>query len=459
QIVRGRMQTAGPIRVARLAEEMALAPSKVDAALVAIEAEGLVMRGHYSPPSATPHVEGSEDALEWCDRRLLARIHRLTLDGLRRQIAPVAPADYLRFLADYQRVSPGRRWHGPAGVREAIRHLQGFEMAAGAWERRVLPARVKDYDPAWLDQLAMSGELVWGRLRPFRPDEPERPSSSRLTRAAPLSLMLRSDLAWLLPVDRQSAPPLRSGAEQVLEALTARGALFYHDLQTATGLLPSHLDEALLELAQLGLVTADGIAPVRALSSRLRSSGRDAVRRRARAAGPTVGLLSTAGRWSLFPGIVSTMNTQERTRQWAVQLLDRWGVLFRDLLAREVAAPPWWQLVSVLRRMEAQGEVRGGRFVAGVAGEQYARNESVEHLRSLRDAAPSEDWLVVAGSDPLNLQGIVTTGARVAAKATNSLALRNGRVVATLESGDVHFFDELPLEVSADLTRRLRRTG
>jgi len=459
QIVRGRMQTAGPIRVARLAEDLALTPSKVDAALVAIEAEGLVMRGHYSPPSSPGQKSGADDAIEWCDRRLLARIHRLTLDGLRRQIAPVAPADYLRFLVDYQRVNPVRRWHGPAGVREAIRRLQGFEMAAGAWERRVLPARVKDYDPAWLDQLAMSGELVWGRLRPFRPDESERPSAARLTRAAPLSLMLRSDLAWLLPTDRQPTPQLRSGAEQAIEALTARGALFYHDLISATGLLPSQLDEALLELAQLGLVTADGIAPVRALSSRPKSSGRDASRRRSRESRPTAGLLSAAGRWSLFPGAIPTLNAQERAQQWALQLLDRWGVVFKDLLTREAAAPPWWQLVGVLRRMEAQGEVRGGRFVAGVGGEQYARNESVEHLRSLRDAAPSDDWLVVAGSDPLNLQGIVTTGARVAAKATNSLALRNGRVLATLESGEVHFFDELPVETSVEITRKLRRTG
>ncbi len=153
------------------------------------------------------------------------------------------------------------------------------------------------------------------------------------------------------------------------------------------------------------------------------------------------------------------MTAQERARQWAVQLLDRWGVVFRDLLAREAAAPPWWQLVSVLRRMEAQGEVRGGRFVAGVGGEQYARNESVERLRGLRDAAPSDDWMVVAGSDPLNLQGIVTPGARVAAKATNSIALRNGRVLATLESGEVRFFDELPVETTVDVTRKLRRTG
>ena len=458
QLVRGRMQTMGPIRVARLAEEMALSPSKVDAALVAIEGEGLVMLGHYSPP-ASPNANPSEDAMEWCDRRLLARIHRLTLDGLRRQIAPVAPTDYLRFLIDYQRVTPARRWHGPAGVREAIRHLQGFEMAAGAWERRVLPARVKDYDPAWLDQLAMSGELVWGRLRPFRPEESERPSASRLTRAAPLSLMLRSDLAWLLPPDRAPTPPLRSGAEMVLEALTARGALFHHDLLTVTGLLPSQLDESLLELAQLGMISADGIAPVRALSSRPRAKERDRSRRRDRAARPSAGLLATAGRWSLFPGVVPALNAQERAQHWAVQLLDRWGVVFRDLLTREAAAPPWWQLVNVLRRMEARGEVRGGRFVAGVGGEQYARNESVEHLRSLRDAAPSEDWLVVAGSDPLNLQGIITTGARVTAKATNSLALRNGKLMATLESGEVRFFDEFSAETSVEITRRLRRTG
>ncbi len=290
QLIRGRVQIAGPVTAARLADDLGLDLGRVEAALVALEAEGMAMRGRYSPPGVPglrdnlfPAAdEKTTPPLEWCDRRLLARIHRLTLDRLRKQIEPVEQAVYLRFLADHQRLTPESRLAGPAGVREVIRQLQGFEMAAGVWERRILPVRVKDYDPAWLDQLAFSGELTWGRLRPFRPEENGRASRSRLTRAVPLALMLRSDLPWLLPADRDPRhAPTSGNARAVLEALESRGALFYHDLLAATGLLASHLDESLLELAQLGLLTSDGIALLRALTSRPRGTRR---RRRERGA-------------------------------------------------------------------------------------------------------------------------------------------------------------------------------
>ncbi|MBI2823529.1 MAG: DEAD/DEAH box helicase [Planctomycetia bacterium] len=458
EIVRGRLQNAGPATAARIAGDLGITVSRVTAALVALEAEGTAMQGRYTPGAVGDAATGA-DSIEWCDRRLLARIHRRTLDRLRRQIEPVEPAAYLRFLTEHHHLAPEHRWQGPGGVRAAIRQLQGFEMAAAAWERRVLPARVKDYDPAWLDSLAFSGELVWGRLRPFRPDALCRASASRLTRAVPVSLMLRSDLRWLLPPDREPAPEnIRSGARQVLDALSARGALFYHELQALTGLLPAQLDDALLELAQLGLLTADAFAPVRVLSARHRRGSRSGLRHRHNGA-RRHGELAASGRWSLFPGVVPTIDDGEALTHWARQLLARWGVVFRDLLAREAAAPSWGRLVAIYRRMEARGEIRGGRFVAGVGGEQYATSEAVERLRAVRDSEPSREWLVVAGSDPLNLQGIVNAAPRVTAKSTNSIALRDGQVLATLESGEVHFFDELPPEATADITRGLRRTG
>ena len=465
-LLRGRLQVAGPVTAELLAADLGLTRSRALAALTALEAEGTAMRGRYTPPGnraaqatgGSSAVDSVADTFEWCDRRLLARIHRMTLDRLRRQIQPVAPAAYLRFLTEHQHLTPESRWPGPAGVREAIRQLQGFEMAAGAWERRILPARVKDYEPAWLDQLALSGELAWGRLRPFRPEQNGRASASRLTRAVPVSLMLRSDLAWLLPPQREAAPAqLRGNAQAVLEALTARGALFYHDLAVVTGLLPAHLDEALLELAQLGMLTSDAFAPVRALVRRPREEGRR--RRMARDRSNGGGRMSNAGRWSLFPGIVPETSEQDSLNRWAWQLLRRWGVVFRDLLMRETAAPTWSQLVPVLRRLEARGEIRGGRFVSDVGGEQYAAADAVERLRQVRDREPSDQCLIVAGSDPLNLEGIITSASRIGAKVSNSLALRDGRVVAALESGLVRFHDQFAPAAAAEITRRLRRTG
>lgn len=467
QLVRGRLQVAGPVTAERLVADLGLDAGRVEAALIALEAEGMAMRGRYTPPSPNrvnaDLFDGAnqKDAapIEWCDRRLLARIHRLTLDRLRRQIQPVEPAAYLRFLTEYQRLIPDRRLAGPAGVREVIGQLQGFEMAAGVWERRILPARIKDYDPAWLDQLAFSGELTWGRLRPFRPEDAAQASRSRLTRAVPLALMLRGDVPWLLPPERNDLrPPVRGNAQIVLELLENRGALFYHDLVAATGLLATHLDESLLELAQLGLIASDGFSPLRVLATRAKSAGRGGRRRRGALSGRSSPLASS-GRWSLFPGPVPAVSAEDWLSQWAWQLLRRWGVLFRDLLSRETAAPSWGQLVPLLRRMEARGEIRGGRFVAGVGGEQYATEEAVEHLRQMRDREPSTDFLVVAGSDPVNLEGIVTPAERIGAKATNSLALRDGRVVAALESGVVRLCDEFSPEAAADLGRRLRRTG
>ena len=458
------MQVSGPITAEQFGEIVALDASRVFAALEAIEAEGTVLRGHFTPPDdndATSNngprtTDNGQSPVEWCERRLLARIHRRTLDGLRRQIQPAEPADFIRFLVRWHHLLPGRQWHGRAGLRKTLAQLQGFEMAAGLWERRILPARCDEYESRWLDELSMSGELAWGRLCPPRKDADDGPSSAGLTRAAPIALLLRENLGWLLPRDRTSAEAnCRAGAAAVLETLRQRGALFQHEIMSLTGLLPSQLDEALHELAALGLATADAFTAVRTISGTATDRRRAEKRRRQRRLRREF-TVAHSGRWSLFPGIVPKADEEQAVTSWAWQLLRRWGVAFRDLLQRESAAPPWGRLVQVYRRLEARGEIRGGRFVRGVAGEQYALPEAVELLRSVRDEDPTDSTIVVAAADPVNLCGLITEEPRVPITHTNTVAIRDGRLVAACQAGEVQWFGTQPIEHGEELARRLR---
>ncbi len=461
-LVRGRLQVSGPRTAAELAGVVGLPDERVASALEALEGEGIAMRGQFRPSSRGTAV------LEWCERRLLSRIHRLTLDGLRRQIEPVEPRDLLRFLVRHQHLARETRLHGPDGVRDVLRQLQGFEMAAGVWESRVLPARVEGYAPQWLDGLSLAGELVWGRLRPPRRLADQAASTAGLTRAGAVSLVFREDLPWLVPAEREAASDvaLRSGARQTLEVLSARGALFHHELRAATGLLPSQLDEALAELAAQGFVTADMFSAVRWMAAGDRAS-RDRRQRRARrnaavsnnplqwrlaGGGP-----AASGRWSEFPGQLAAPPRAEVLLSWAWQLLRRWGIVFRDLLARESVAPRWGELVSTLRRLEARGEIRGGRFVSGVAGEQYALPAVVDELRRVRETPAARRIVVVSAADPLNLVGIITPDARVPATHSNTLALEDGHLLASKQARQVTMHAEVEPPIAAELTRRLRR--
>ncbi len=332
-LMRGRMQVSGPVTAEQLAEKLALKPAQVFAGLEAIEAEGTVMRGHFTPAEdGNGKAENGQASIEWCERRLLARIHRRTLDGLRRQIQPAEPADFIRFLLRWHHLLPGRQWHGRAGLRKTLAQLQGFEMAAGLWERRILPARCDEYESRWLDEISMSGELAWGRLCPPRKDADDGPSAAGLTRAAPIALLLRENLGWLLPRDRASAEAhCRAGAAAVLETLRQRGALFQHEIMSLTGLLPAQLDEALHELAALGLATADAFTAVRTISGTATERRRAEKRRRQRRLRREF-TVAPSGRWSLFPGIVPKVDEEQAAISWAWQLLRRWGVVFRDLL-------------------------------------------------------------------------------------------------------------------------------
>ncbi|MDX1947927.1 MAG: DEAD/DEAH box helicase [Pirellulaceae bacterium] len=433
EIVRGHLQCRGPHTAAELGELLHLPESAVFAALESLEGSGIAMRGKFR--------ESIGGEVQWCERRLLARIHRQTLDGLRRRIQPVPPEVFWQYLLAHHCLLGDRQRQGELGLSEAIAQLQGFELPAGVWESKVLAPRVADYSPQQLDDLFLSGELVWGRLRPPRRDADEGPGMAAMTRVAPISLVRREDLPWLLPEERpDTAAAASSAAQEVLNALRCRGALFFQDLKGLTGLLPSQLEDALRELAALGLVSSDTFAAVRAIdagANKTRTPYHRQLKTRVhRAASPI-------GRWSLFPGTIEPPDRAAQLDRWCRQLLLRYGVLFRDLLAREASAPPWWELVRVLRRLELRGEIRGGRFVAGVGGEQFALESAVSRLRDLRDAPSGSSWALLSAADPLNLTSVLASGPRIPAMHKNALVVHQGRCVAAKIAGRIETFAEI----------------
>jgi len=412
-IVRGWMESTGPMTVSALAAKLGLPKTDVEVAMAKLESEGQVLRGRF-----TPSARNTETEIEWCNRRLLARIHRMTLGRLRKEIEPVNSADFMRFLFSWQHITRGTQLHGADGTLHILKQLQGYEISASAWEQEILPKRVSRYTPELLDQLCLSGEVMWGRLSPHPsfslPQESEsRSRRVRPTRVAPITFFLREDTPWLLPPDFQR-DGISHAARAVAEALDRHGASFLLDLVKATGQLTSQTEDALWELAAAGLVTADGFDNLRALLDPKRRRGEGSARfKRPRHA---------AGRWALMPKAEPAVTPDERHEAFARQLLSRWGVVFRDLLAREVLAPAWRDLLVVLRRLEARGEIRGGRFVSGFLGEQFARPEAIDLLRALR-RNPEETPLRIAASDPLNLAGIVMPGSRISPLAGQAVEL------------------------------------
>jgi ATP-dependent Lhr-like helicase len=395
-----------------LAVRLALPRDVIESAMAKLEAGGQVLRGRFTPESK---AAGSE--IEWCNRRLLARIHRLTLGRLRREIEPVSSADFMRFLFTWQHVTSGTQLHGVDGTLQILKQLQGYEISAAAWESEVLRRRVARYMPDLLDRLCLSGEVMWGRLSPHPSlvlgDATVRNRRIRPTRVAPVAIFLREDAWWLLESVPQSDGISQSGRE-VLETLQRRGASFLPELVKATGILTSQVEDALWELAAAGFVTADGFENLRALV--------DPKRRRGEGSSRFKMPRHAAGRWALLDLPSSSPSSDERSESFARQLLLRWGVVFRDLLARETLAPAWRDLLIALRRMEARGEIRGGRFVSGFLGEQFARPEAVDLLRSIR-RTPSDTGLKIPAADPLNLAGIILPGLRISPLAAQSVEL------------------------------------
>lgn len=420
EMLRGHLEYRGPSTVADLVEATGLPEPDAIIALARLEGEGFAFRGHFTAP------DGPE---EFCARRLLARIHSYTQQRLRREIEPVTAQDFMRFLLRWHHVAPGTKREGRLGVLAVIEQLQGFELAAGAWEGAVLAARVEGYRGEWLDDLSLSGDVTWGRLslRNGEVDEASRRSGMTPSRATPITLAIRDDFPWLLQAargDRTPALPGPGRTRDVLDALRDHGALFQSDLTTITRRLPSEVEEALWDAVARGLVTADGFQAVRSLLFR-RGAARSVDRRRLRRGGGSIAARS-AGRWSLLPGTVATEDPDELAEGVAEQLLARWGVVFRDLLVRETLTVPWREVLWALRRMEARGTIRGGRFVNGFSGEQYALPEAVEVLRSVRKSDRTGEAIRISGADPLNLVGIVLPGPRVPAVPTNSLTYVDG---------------------------------
>jgi ATP-dependent Lhr-like helicase len=463
ELVRGRLEVLGPVTAPTLARSFDHGGGNpasdegelralVEGALLALETEGRVLRGYFTPradphPDPLPVVQGgthgagpdaaarrkgasrdNRDSLEWCDRRLLARIHRYTLSRLRAEIEPVTSADFMRFLLHWQHVAADGQVSGVEGVAAIVEQLDGYELAAAAWEHDVLPARVHDYTSGYIDMLCLSGRVAWGRVTPMDG------AGKAPLKSSPIALMQREGISLWRAGEQTADDVLGSAARAVFDALGTRGALFFHEIVAATGLLRTHVERALGELAGAGLVTADSFSGLRALltpSEKRKSLSGGRVSSRRSAFG-----VDTAGRWALL-ATGSGLTQEARAEAIARVLLRRYGVVFRALLARESRLPPWREIVMVYRRLEARGEIRGGRFVGGFGGEQFAAPEAVGRLRAIRKLDKAGELVVISAADPLNLVGILTPDQRVTAIARSRILFRDGVAVAAWEGGQV----------------------
>jgi ATP-dependent Lhr-like helicase len=426
-LVTGWIAHSGPVIANHLGAVLALPVPDMEKTLLRLESSGVVLRGKFS--------DLASDQTEWCERRLLARIHRLTLGQLRKEIQSVTPAQFMNWLLRWQHVAPGTQLLGERGTLEAIRQVQGFEAPANSWERQILRRRVADFDPKVLDQLCQIGAVGWGRLSPH-PAALEMLTDRKRrvipTSVAPITFFVREDAEWMIPRREAGGEAevigLSADAEVVLRFLRQRGASFFADIVRGTGKLKAEVETALWELVAAGLLTADGFDNLRALIDPKRRSGQGSGRN----ARPR----HSAGRWSLL----YSGETQDRTRALEAicwMLLRRYGIVFRELLTRETILPKWRELLITFRRLEDRGEVRGGRFVSGFLGEQFALPVAVESLRALRNRQTSGEIITVSAADPLNLVGIVVPGERVPANSGKVATFRDGVSVAPDERANV----------------------
>jgi ATP-dependent Lhr-like helicase len=452
EILRGRLEGLGPVTAGTLAGPLGLEPDAISVALVALEVEGFALRGRFTP---------GNNAEEWCDRRLLARIHHYTVRRLRAEIEPVAAKDFLRFLFAWQRVTDETRLEGPDALPAAVALLEGFEAPASAWETEILPARIASYEPTWLDDMCLAGRVAWARLAPGPSRSRERVATP--VRTTPITLLARRHVAfWTTLAGPANGARPSPRAQGVLECLRTQGALFFDELAEASGLLRPQVEEALGELVSLGAVTSDSFGGLRALlvpSDRRKPFHGGTRRRRIMSFG-----MDDAGRWALMrrptAEAIEPQAKAAATEHVARALLRRYGVVFWRLLAREAELlPPWRDLLRVYRRMEARGEIRGGRFVAGFSGEQYALPDAVGMLREVRRRPNSGEFVSLSGADPLNLAGVLTPGPRLAALTANRLLFRDGLPVASMAGGEVQFLTALETPVQWQARKSLLRSA
>jgi len=435
ELFRGRLSTVGPATASALGASLGISEDDANAALVALETDGAVLRGRFT----------GVDELEWCDRRLLARIHRYTLNRLRAEIEPITAADFQRFLFAWHGVDPVHRFSGIDGLRAVVGLLDGFELPASAWERAVLPARFDRYDPAWLDTLCLAGEAGWAHLTPPTGNGADRKPSLRVA----LLLREHSD-AWqtLRFADRNDVHDvderLTESARVVLQFLRGKGASFLNEIVRGCAIDEAAARLALAALAVSGLVVSDGFAGVRAITRTLRNRRQPPDRRQ-----------NPIGRWSTIPVEPSTANRELAIETQARTLLARYGIVFRRLLARETNAATWRSLTAVYRRLEARGEIRGGRFVAGMSGEQFALPEAVERVREIRRSGHDGRLISISAVDPLNLTGILTSDERVRALTSSRLVYRDGVALAAMEGDYLRPLSDIEPSAAAGIATAL----
>ena len=429
----GWMAHLGPTTASQIGALLGLPSSEIEKTLLRLEASGAILRGSFTNGAMRALVpnQTAPAETEWCERRLLARIHRLTVATLRKQIEPVTAAQFMRWLLRWQHVAPGTQVQGERALLDVLRQLQGFEIPANAWERQVLSRRVTNYDPKWLDQLCLTGVVGWGRLSPHPATLEDSAAGKRRvipTSVAPITFFVREEADWMTPhnpvADQPEARGLSHGARQVLDFLRQRGASFFADIVRGTGKLKSEIETALWELVAAGTVTADGYDNLRSLI--------DPKRRAGQGSGRTARPRHSAGRWALLYTDQAADRT-EAVEATCWMLLKRYGVVFRDLLAREANLPKWRELQVAFRRLEDRGEIRGGRFTDGFLGEQFALPVAVESLRATRKLATTGEVVTISAADPLNLVGIVVPGERVPAISGRTVSFRDGIAVETKE--------------------------
>jgi ATP-dependent Lhr-like helicase len=429
-MITGWMTHLGPATAEELGNLLGLSSSEIEKALLRMEASGTILRGRFTEKALTaraPAQETPSPQQEWCERRLLARIHRLTVATLRKQIEPVTAAQFMRWLLRWQHVEPGSQVQGERATLDVLRQLQGFEIPANAWERQVLSRRIANYDPKWLDQLCMTGAVGWGRLSPHPATLEDSAAGKRRvipTSVAPITFFVREESDWMSPhhpiVEQPESRGLSDGARQVLEFLRQRGASFFADIVRGTDKLKAEVETALWELVAAGVVTADGFDNLRSLI--------DPKRRAGQGSGRISRPRHSSGRWALlYADPAVERNRAVEATCWI--LLKRYGIVFHDLLARETNLPKWRELQMAFRRLEDRGEIRGGRFVDGFLGEQFALPVAVESLRATRKLPPTGEAITVSAADPLNLVGILVPGDRVPAISGKAVVFRDGVAV------------------------------
>ncbi|MGB5261637.1 MAG: DEAD/DEAH box helicase [Gammaproteobacteria bacterium] len=446
ELLRSRLEGLGPVTVSQLNAPLALSDSEVDMSLLALQQEGFAIQGQFSQAREP----------EWCERGLLARINRYTVKQLRSEIDPVSPADLMRFLFHWHGLDEPAE--GEAALERSLQQLEGIPLAAASWERDVLPARIRDFTTAQLDHLCQSGRFVWLRLQAPAAGKDDKHRNPAV-KSTPISFIRREHLGdWrnYSAMAEADGIKLSGDAGRVLDSLKQWGASFVQDLQDDTRLLPVQLETALGELVAWGLITADSFSGLRTLIT-----PQPVLRRRAKRR-PGYQPLAQAGRWSLLRPVRAPRDDTHRfasVEHIARVLLNRYGVVFRKLLDHETGLPPWRDLLYIYRRMEARGELRGGRFVQGFAGEQFARPEAMQTLRRTRKQPKDGELVAIAATDPLNLTGSITAGERVARQANNRILYRDGVPIATSVGGEINYLESIAPEVQWEIkTTLLRQT-